>query len=343
MGEEASIEYCSNLATESADPVVASSYIGSISEPGERPQADGLEAEAEEGSDPIALSYADQRRCPGNLNLISVFGDRTPRNDSIGCDSKFCGLQIVGTGARMTDVTIDNKFQKLNAIRADRAGGIVIKNLTAQQAEFNAIYVMETDGFVVDHVTTRGNDEYGILSFASDHGVIQHTNNYYNGDSGIYPGSASDLNGDNTDFDVERYAIEIRHNRSHDNTLGYSGTAGNSVYAHHNRFYDNATGIATDSLVPRPPRSPAGPCPLEPQPDLLQQQQLLHRVRRHRRLRRADQEARLHRRHRLPGDPDPGRHGGPDRRRQLQLHRPQLDLRQLAVRHHAVLGAGTAA
>ncbi|MEJ7795457.1 MAG: right-handed parallel beta-helix repeat-containing protein [Nocardioides sp.] len=200
-------EYCSNLATESTDPVVASSYIGSISptgsgEPGERPEADGLEAEAEEGSDPIALSYADQRRCSGNLNLISVFGDKTPKNDSIGCDSTFCGLQIVGTGAEMTDVTIDNKFQKLNAIRADRAGGIVIKNLTAQQSEFNAIYVLETDGFLLDHVITRGNDEYGILSFASDHGVIQHTNNYYNGDSGIYPGSASDLNGDNTNFEV---------------------------------------------------------------------------------------------------------------------------------------------
>lgn len=246
--------YCSNLSTESANPVAESSYIGSISEPGERPQADGLEAET--GSDPIALSYADQRRCPGNLNLISVFGDKTPKNSSISCDNKYCGLQLVGTGARMTDVTIDNKFQKLNAIRADRAGGIVIKNLTAQQAEFNAIYVLETDGFLLDHVTTRGNDEYGILSFASDHGVIQRTNNYYNGDSGIYPGSASDLNGDNANFEVTRYAIEIRYNRSHDNALGYSGTAGNSVYAHHNRFYDNATGIATDSLFPGHPGLP---------------------------------------------------------------------------------------
>ena len=249
-------DYCSHLATESQDPLAASSYIGSVSEPGARPEADGQEAAAEEESDPIALSYADQRRCPGNLNLISVFGDRTPRDDSIACNSRFCGLQIVGTGARKGDVLIDNDFQKLNAIRADRAGGIVIRNLTAQQAEFNAIYVLETDGFLLDRVVTRGNDEYGILAFASDHGVIQHTNNYYNGDSGIYPGSASDLNGDNESFEPSRYAIEIRRNRSHHNTLGYSGTAGNSVYAHHNRFYRNATGIATDSLFPGHPGLP---------------------------------------------------------------------------------------
>jgi hypothetical protein len=250
-------DYCSNLATESADPLARSSYIGSISEAGERPEADGLEARVAEGeADPIALSYADQRRCSGNLNLISVFGDKTPHDDSIRCDSEFCGLQITGTGARTTDVVIDNRFQKLNAIRADRAGGIVIRNLTAQQAEFNAVYVLETDGFLLDRLTTRGNDEYGILAFASDHGLITRTDSYFNGDSGIYPGSASDLNGDSTAFEPTRYAIEIRGNRSHHNTLGYSGTAGNSVWAHHNRFYANATGIATDSLFPGHPGLP---------------------------------------------------------------------------------------
>ena len=44
-----------------------------------------------------------------------------------------------------------------------------------------------------------------------------------------------------------------------------------------------------------------------------------------------------------PVVPDPGRHRRAHRRRQLQLDRPQLDLRQLALRHDAVLGAGAAA
>jgi hypothetical protein len=241
-------EYCSNLKTSSTSPVAAAEYIGSISSP------ESAAANAE--SNPIALSYADQLKCPHNLNLISVFGDRTPENDSIACDSEFCGTQIVGTGQKMTDVLIDNKFAKLNAIRLDRADGIYLRNFTVQQAEFNAVYVLETDGFALDRLTTRANDEYGILAFASDHGLIENTDNYYNGDSGIYPGSASDLNGDNTDFEATRYAIEIRNNRSHDNTLGYSGTAGNSVYAHGNDFYRNATGIATDSLFPGHPGLP---------------------------------------------------------------------------------------
>ncbi len=240
--------YCSSLKTSSTSPLEASQYIGSISSP----ESGAANAE----SNPVALSYTDQRRCAHNLNLIALFGDETPGNKSIACDSRFCGTQIVGTGHRRSDVLIDNKFAKLNAIRADRLSGLYLRNFTVQQAEFNAVYVLETDGFVIDRVTTRANDEYGILAFASDHGVIKHTDNYYNGDSGIYPGSASDLNADNTQLKATRYAIEIFDNRSHDNTLGYSGTAGNSVYAHHNDFYRNSTGIATDSLFPGHPGLP---------------------------------------------------------------------------------------
>ncbi|HEU4513870.1 MAG TPA: right-handed parallel beta-helix repeat-containing protein [Nocardioidaceae bacterium] len=239
-------EYCSNLRTGSEDPLPVSSYIGSLSSPDSGADDTG----------PIALSYADQLRCPHNLNLIAILGDQTPDDDSIKCDSALCGTQLVGTGRKRTDVVIDNRFTKLNAIRADRAGGVYFRNFTVQQAEFNALYVLETDGFVVDRVVARGNDEYGILAFAADHGLIQRVNAYWNGDSGIYPGSASDINGENDEFEPTRYSIEIRHSRSHHNALGYSGTAGNSVWAHHNDFFENATGIATDSLFPGHPGLP---------------------------------------------------------------------------------------
>ena len=238
-------EYCANLKTESENPLEEVDYIGSVPDP-----------EGEKSSDPVAMSYADQLRCPGNLNLITVFGDQTPQNDSIKCDSEFCGTQIVGTGPRRDSVVIDNRFERLNAIRGDRAGGLYLSNFTVQQAEFNAVYIIETDGFVVDRLITRANDEYGILAFASDHGLIQRSEAYYNGDSGIYPGSASDINGDNEEFEPTRYSMVLRFNRSHDNTLGYSGTAGNSVHAYRNWFYDNATGIATDSLFPGHPGLP---------------------------------------------------------------------------------------
>ncbi|MGP3982399.1 right-handed parallel beta-helix repeat-containing protein [Streptomyces sp. KR80] len=242
-----------DLSNGKADPLGdATSYIGSLA-----PKA-GVAGSEEEGQ-PVAISYADQLKCPHNLNMIAVMGDQTPDDESIYCDSARCGLQIEGTGVKPEDVVIDGRFRKLNAFRADRAGGLYLRNFSVQQAEFNALYVLETDGFVIDRVTARATDEYGILAFASDHGVIKNTDTYYNGDSGVYPGSASDVNATNDKFghgaDM-RYSIEIFNNDMHHNALGYSGTAGNSVHAHHNRVHDNLLGMATDSVFPGHPGMP---------------------------------------------------------------------------------------
>ncbi|MDQ4084613.1 MAG: hypothetical protein M3165_02240, partial [Actinomycetota bacterium] len=112
--------YCANLASASDDPLARAEYIGSLTE--------GPQANDAEGGDtgPIAISYSDQVRCPHNLNLITIFGDRSLFDDDMSCDSRWCGTQVVGTGRRPGDVLIDNRFSKLNAIRADRAGGVVL-------------------------------------------------------------------------------------------------------------------------------------------------------------------------------------------------------------------------
>lgn len=187
------------------------------------------------------FAYEDQVRCPHNQNLIAI----------TGVDD----LQIEGTGADPTDVVIDAGFTKLNALRADRTDGIYLRNFTAQNTTFNAIYILETDGFVIDDVIGRWNDEYGFLTFAVDHGLYTGCEAYGNGDSGVYPGAASDINADRG-YDVDRYAVEIENCYSHHNLLGYSGTAGNSVWAHDNDFSRNTVGVAMDSLFPDHPGLP---------------------------------------------------------------------------------------
>ncbi|PBO25661.1 hypothetical protein CLM85_02925, partial [Streptomyces albidoflavus] len=187
------------------------------------------------------LSFAQQKQCPHNQNLVAILGKKD--------------LQIEGTGARRTDVVIDAKYQKLNAIRADSSDGVYFKNFTAQRTTFNALYVLAGDGFVIDDVLTRWNDEYGFLTFAGDHGLYKNCESYGNGDSGIYPGSASDLNNDRG-YEVPRYAIEITGCRSHHNMVGYSGTAGDSVYVHGNEFDHNMGGASMDSAFPGHPGLP---------------------------------------------------------------------------------------
>ncbi|WP_432126343.1 right-handed parallel beta-helix repeat-containing protein [Streptomyces sp. bgisy082] len=187
------------------------------------------------------LSYEQQRRCPYNQNLVAILGKKD--------------LQIEGTGASRLDVVIDAKYQKLNAIRADGSDGVYFRNFTAQRTTFNSLYVLAADGFVIDDVLTRWNDEYGFLTFASDHGLYKNCESYGNGDSGIYPGSASNIN-DGRGYDVPRYSIEITGCRSHHNMVGYSGTAGDSVWVHDNEFDHNMGGASMDSAFPGHPGLP---------------------------------------------------------------------------------------
>ncbi|GHA18527.1 hypothetical protein GCM10010329_47110 [Streptomyces spiroverticillatus] len=187
------------------------------------------------------LSYAQQSQCPHNQNLVAILGKKN--------------LQIEGTGATRLDVVVDAKYQKLNAIRADESDGVYFRNFTAQRTTFNSLYVLAGDGFVIDDVLTRWNDEYGFLTFASDHGLYKNCESYGNGDSGIYPGSASNIN-DGRGYDVPRYSIEITGCRSHHNMVGYSGTAGDSVWVHDNEFDQNMGGASMDSAFPGHPGLP---------------------------------------------------------------------------------------
>ncbi|MFF9015649.1 right-handed parallel beta-helix repeat-containing protein [Streptomyces sp. NPDC014870] len=187
------------------------------------------------------LSYEQQKQCPHNQNLVAILGKKN--------------LQIEGTGASRLDVVFDARYTKLNALRADASDGIYFRNFTAQRTTFNSLYVLAAHGFVIDDVLTRWNDEYGFLTFASDHGLYKNCESYGNGDSGIYPGSASDIN-DGRGYDVPRYSIEITGCRSHHNMVGYSGTAGDSVYVHDNEFDHNMGGASMDSAFPGHPGLP---------------------------------------------------------------------------------------
>lgn len=187
------------------------------------------------------LSYEQQRACPHNQNLVAIMGIHD--------------LQIEGTGQSPLDVIVDAQYRKLNAIRADLADGIYLRNFAAQQTTFNSIYILGTDGFVIDTMLTRWNDEYGFLTFASDHGLYTDCESYGNGDSGIYPGGTADINRDRG-HDVVRYAVEVRNCRSYHNMVGYSGTAGDSVWVHDSEFFDNMAGASMDSAFPNHPGLP---------------------------------------------------------------------------------------
>ena len=238
------------------------------------------------------LTYEQQFRCPHIQNTVAVFGDPDYLDDNCGSSREsgqciqpttqrcnlpaaqcvYYDLQIEGTGEKPKDVIItggfinkpgdpnDGEFDGVNALRADRADGIYLRNFTTQIVEFNGVYIMETDGFVLDHMLGRYVNAYSYLAFASDHGLMTDSGGYGAGDSVLYPGGAADIYGTKqgyTGVDVRaRQSTEIRNSWAHHASLGYSGTAGNAPWVHDNDFFLNMTGMATESIFGGHPGAP---------------------------------------------------------------------------------------
>ena len=239
-------------------------------QPTNDPKCKRYEERSERGAG--AATYRYQVKCPNDQNLIYIQGraltkkkvpfpplaDRSGIPDQGKCIK--CNLQIEGSGVSADDVVIDlaknAKGTKLRGpakpakdvgFRADRADGVVIRNVTVAHAAEHGIYVHETDGYLLSKFKVFYNKEYGTLTFTSDHGLTADCEGMGHGDSAVYPGAAPET-AEQTEEKARRANQEITRCDVHHNTLGYSGTMGNGTRVHHNNFYDNGTAVTTDSF-----------------------------------------------------------------------------------------------
>ena len=241
----------------------------SRAKPTNDPKCAQYKEQSEKGAGAASFSY--QVHCPNDQQLIYIQGraltttppPNPPREDRHGIPDNGrcirCNLQIDGTGAKPEDVLIDmakdthakmrgpSEAIKDVGIRVDRADGVVIRNISAAHAAEHGVYIHETDGYRMQRVKFFWNQEYGGLMFTSDHGLTADCEGMGSGDSAIYPGGAPDT-GEQTSEAGRRVNQTITRCDIHHNTLGYSGTMGNGTRVVGNHFYDNGTGITTDSF-----------------------------------------------------------------------------------------------
>jgi hypothetical protein len=177
-------------------------------------------------------SYAWHLAHPNDANLIGIIGKTN--------------ITLEGTGATPRDVLIDAGFVKDVGVRADRADGVIVRNLWERDANEHGIYVVESDGYIFDRTIGSYNHEYQLFSFASDHGLYTDCEAEGGSDSGIYIGGHPDTHLQN------RFSATIQRCKMHDNALGFSGTQGNSVRIVDSDAYNNAIGISFDSEVDHP-------------------------------------------------------------------------------------------
>src|SRR4051812_8345681 len=247
----------------------------SRAQPTHDPKCNDLRADGDHpGEQGGALSYKGEFTCPNDANLIAVMGrapgakpppnpplwDRHGIPDLGPCIR--CNFQLEGSGVSADDVVVEaGDASKGNGgpngaghakdvgIRADRADGFVLRNVTVRHAAEHGIYVLESDGYVLDRFKAYYNGLYGTLVFVEDHGIQQNCEAAGHGDSGLYPGAAADTGDQRAEGTKPRLNQQVRYCDLHHNMAGYSATNGNAIWVHHNNFYDNVLGFTTDAIT----------------------------------------------------------------------------------------------
>jgi hypothetical protein len=243
----------------------------SRAQPENDPACAHLKTESDHGTG--AVSYKYQATCPNDQNLIAIIGREPtdapepevgPDTDRHGIPPELlgpcirCNLQLEGSVPDPDAVVVDagnvaagnggpaNPAKDV-VLRADRADGLVVRNMTFRHAAEHGIYPIEVDGYLLDRVKMFHNEEYGHLSFTSDHGLLTNCEAAGSGDAGVYPGAAAQT-GEQTLEPTQRYNQAISNCDLHHNVLGHSGSMGDAIHIHHNHIYDNAVGISVDSI-----------------------------------------------------------------------------------------------
>jgi hypothetical protein len=155
--------------------------------------------------------------------------------------------QLEGLGRRARDVVVRGDRRADDVIRAERADGLVIANLTAEQAAASDVHVVRTDGFRAHRIVVRWSQHDGVRTDDADHGLLDRVEAYGNGAAGLHagPGAEGRCSGGS--------GLEVRAANAYGNVLGLWAAAGDAIWVHGSRFADNATGAVSEPVGPATP------------------------------------------------------------------------------------------
>ena len=234
-----------------------------------------------------------QVKCPNAKNLIEVVGDPRPEPDVQHPEPaeclQLCNLQLQGMGRTPADVVIQgDRKQGRRAAHRPGLGHRAAPTSRSSRARSTTSTSSRSTAFAVSDVVARYGQNYGVLSFTSRQRPVRPRHRVRQRRLGHLPGldreglrrrtrtrtaPAATRAGSGAGWAAIATRSRSATRNRYGNTLGYSGTAGNSTWVHDNKFHDNATGLATDSFAAGHPGMPQECCEMGAQPDLFQQQQ----------------------------------------------------------------------
>ena len=200
-----------------------------------------------------------------DLTIMGVKKDKTPNPNAQAVILEGTDAQTILKGNEPTwregdaEVTPAN-----NAIDAEDIDGLVLKNMWGRHYHNNTFFIWASNvpadnshcaDFVMDNLVSSDTRSYGLFSRNCFGGQFTNSEGWNHGDSALYigetPCDSLDWNnhGDGTvPCQKDPKWTLVDNFKSHQNTLGYSGTNSKYVKIQNSSFYNNGAGIVPNTL-----------------------------------------------------------------------------------------------
>lgn len=149
-------------------------------------------------------------------------------------------LKLVGNVAEPHKVVLEGSGKKQNGVTVNGADAVTIRGMKARRYKANAFFAVNVTGYAMDRLIAELPGTYGLYAFNAKGGSMTNSVSYYAADGSYYVGQ--------TPEQTKPIQTIIRNVVGWGSVIGYTGTNSRYVTITRSKFFNNAVGIAPNSL-----------------------------------------------------------------------------------------------
>lgn len=149
-------------------------------------------------------------------------------------------LKIVGNVKQPHKVLLEGGGTKQNGITVNGADAVTMRGMKARRYKANGFFAVNVTGYAMDRLIAELPGTYGLYAFNSKGGSMTNSVSYYAADGSYYVGQ--------TPEQTRPIQTIIKNVVGWGSVIGYTGTNSRYVTITKSKFFNNAVGLAPNSL-----------------------------------------------------------------------------------------------
>jgi uncharacterized protein YgiB involved in biofilm formation len=149
-------------------------------------------------------------------------------------------IKIIGDVDDPQNVVLEGSNKLSNGVQISSANGVTLRGLKARRYKANGFFAVNVSGYVMDRLIAELPGTYGLYAFNSTGGSMTNSLSYKAADGSYYVGQTPEQS--------KPVRTIIRNVVGWGSVLGYSGTNSRYVTITNSKFFNNAVGLAPNTL-----------------------------------------------------------------------------------------------